>query len=87
MIEGAGMAGAGVFIGSEWITIAQIARILKENDDLGSEVSRLRAANADMVRGFRSLARDYDHCEDSHRYDNGACRVCIAEEMVAKHGA
>ncbi len=28
------------------------------------------------------LMTGYDHNEDAHRYNNGACRVCNAQEML-----
>ena len=49
--------------------------------DRADDLSRTVAAMGDFARG---IAEGYDHEEDAHRYNNGACRVCRAEAILSR---
>jgi hypothetical protein len=47
--------------------------------------ARLIASAPIMMAALEDIARNFDHCEDAHRYDNpGACQRCIAEAAIAR---
>lgn len=47
-------------------------------------INNMAKANTIMFDALKDMAKNYDHCEDSHRYNNeAACRVCIAEKALS----
>jgi hypothetical protein len=64
---------------------------LSETKSVLAELSRLRASGTaderlrEAAGRFARWLRDgFDHEADAHRYDNGACRRCRAEEFLAE---
>lgn len=58
--------------------------ILHENwRIMGYRVAALQS-KLEMVREFlrREITENLDHCESSHRYNNGACLLCNAQELL-----
>lgn len=60
------------------------AQILHLDEPIENEAdARLIAAAPLMLAELMSIATGYDHDEDAHKHNNGACRVCNAERAIA----
>lgn len=51
------------------------AQAVAERDEARRQVEAMREV-------LHSIAVGYDHEEDAHRYNNGACRVCQAQDVL-----
>lgn len=49
---------------------------------IDDEADRLRAENERLRKALEDIERNYDHEDDAHKYNNGACRVCIARDAL-----
>lgn len=62
---------------------AQQLRVTELESSLAAATQRAERAEAaleEAQRTFHRLSANYDHEDDAHKYRNGSCRVCIAEE-------
>lgn len=77
--------GCDMFIAS---ICKERTRLADENAALAAENERLREQAAEVVELAtyfgRDLVRNYDHCTDAHKHNNGACRVCNAEAFLRR---
>jgi hypothetical protein len=52
--------------------------------EVGEADAVLIEAAPDLLAFAEGIVRGYDHDEDAHHHNNGACRVCNAERVIAK---
>lgn len=76
-------ADATVDAAIKQLTTERAARVLAEQEGLALEQENARL-RADALNFARSIATNYDHDTDAHRY-NTVCRVCSAEDFLADH--
>ena len=50
------------------------------------ELDRVKRERALLVNFAKDVSKNYDHEEDAHRYDNGACRCCNADGVLEQVG-
>lgn len=63
--------------------ITQLA-ILDMYDEMLGLITKTKSDLDLLLKFAKDIASNYDHESDAHRYDNGACRVCKAVEIIAK---
>lgn len=62
---------------------AMLRRTGTDVPDLRSALAESEKRRGELEKALRTIADGYDHDGDAHKYNNGACRVCIAEAALA----